>query len=507
MLAKVVLGWGEAARDNAPVPVRTLALLEPVTDIPNTYSLSISPRLGVLTLATAARRAGLGVEVYNDQIRKPRLGDLLRADMIGISILTNTAERGYAYADMIRGKRPVVFGGFHPTFLPEEALDHGDFAVRGEGEETLLELVDALNGGRPLSSVRGLSYRADGEVRHNPDRPVAEQYLDHSPDYAAVSGLARSLRRPLRGYPLRLLFLPATHTSRGCPRNCRYCTVIGMAGRVPRYRDIDLAVDELRNATQMARRAIVIADDNLTANLPRAKEFLRRIIAASIPPQWRLTAQLEMSAFRDDELLALLREANFELLHVGYESVNRETLRNWRKPITQDMLFEPATQARKHGLRINGMFVLGSDCDTRGTVRDTVDFAIESELATMQMWILTPLPGSDVYRETRDENRIFNARWAHYDCQHSTFFPRRIRPSTLQREVRAAYRRFYTLRRMTTGPGNRLTYGLNAYRMDGWMKRYAKKLERIEAAYYDGELLRPERLSSHVLARTTRVLS
>lgn len=487
--------------------VRRIGLVEPITDIPNIYSLAISPRLGVLTLASIARHAGYGVEVYSDRVRRPSRKDLLRSDLIGISILTNTADRGYEYARLIRNERPVVFGGYHATFFPDEALQHGHFVVRGEGEKTLLELVDALNGKRSLDSIQGLSYHEGGRVRHNPDRPVADDYLGSSPDYDAVRGLLPSLRNTIRGYPLRLVFAPGTHTSRGCPRCCRYCTVIHMAGRTPRYREIDLCVEELRRAAEMTRKDVFIADDNLTMNMPRAKEFLRRLIAARLPSRVTLTTQIEASAFCDDELLALLREANFELLHVGYESVHVETLRNWHKPITKDHMHLPAKQARKHGLRINGMFIVGSDCDTEDIVRETVEFAVESDLAAMQLWILPPLPGSDIYRETCEENRIFNQHWKHYDCQHSTFFPRKIRPSTLQRAVRQANRRFYSLSRVVNGPGNRLTYGVNAYRMDGWMKRYAGELERIESDYYDGETLRVERLTTHDPRRTTAVLS
>ena len=92
------------------------------------------------------------------------------------------------------------------------------------------------------------------------------------------------------------------------------------------------------------------------------------------------------------------------------------------------------------------------------------------------------------------------------DCQHSTFFPKRIRPSTLQRAVRAANRRFYTLSRIYHGRGNRLTYGLSSYRMDEWRKRYARKLQAVEDSYYDGENLRTERLACHNPEVTTSCL-
>jgi radical SAM superfamily enzyme YgiQ (UPF0313 family) len=279
-----------------------------------------------------------------------------------------------------------------------------------------------------------------------------------------------------------------------------------MAGRKLRYRDMDRCIDELRRSSTLARKDLFIADDNFSINVPRVKEFLRKLIAAKIGQRYTLTTQIEVSAFQDEELLSLLKEANFELLHVGFESINEEALLNWNKTITREQMLLPGRQAEKHKLRINGMFVVGSDCDSEETIRRTVEFAIESNLAVMQMWILTPLPGSGIYQETHGENRIFNSCWKHYDCQHSTFFPRKIRPSTLQRAVLEANRRFYSPSRLYHDPGSRSTYAINIYRMFGWMKRYEKKLRVIEAPFYEGENLRLERLTSHDREETTSFL-
>ncbi len=110
----------------------------------------------------------------------------------------------------------------------------------------------------------------------------------------------------------------------------------------------------------------------------------------------------------------------------------------------------------------------------------------------MQMWILTPLPGSDVYRQVSEENRIFNIDWKYFDCQHSVFFPRLMKPSTLQRGLVEANRKFYTYRRMFHNAiGNRITFGTAAFFMDKSLREYEKKLKRIEDEFYtkDGTLI------------------
>ena len=129
-------------------------------------------------------------------------------------------------------------------------------------------------------------------------------------------------------------------------------------------------------------------------------------------------------------------------------------------------------------------------------------------MAVMQMWILTPLPGSDVFRQTLEENRIFNNHWSHYDCQHSVFFPLRMKPSTLQKAVRTANKRFYKYSRMfLNAPGNRITYGINAHLMNRWMAQYEKKLNKIEDSFYanDNRLV-PEALNGLNRDTTTACL-
>ena len=107
-------------------------------------------------------------------------------------------------------------------------------------------------------------------------------------------------------------------------------------------------------------------------------------------------------------------------------------------------------------------------------------------MATLQFFILTPLPGSEIYQQLEQEHRIFNHDWSHYDCHHSVFFPKQIQPSTLQRCIREGNNRFYSFKRMLDrAPGNRVSYGINVHRMNGWMRRYERGLRRIEQDYYD----------------------
>jgi len=493
-----------------PIPellpvIKSIALLEPNTDIPNIYSLTVSPRLGLPAIGSILKEKGYHVDIFIEKIKRPSVEKLLDHDLVGISVLTNSCSKGYAYSDKLRRHgQKVVLGGPHVTFLPEDGLRHADFVVRGEGEETLPELIDALNTHRPLDAIQGLSYRQNGHIRHNPERDFGSHYLDVSPDF----GLIKGVEQFSRGLLSRYRFIPMVYTSRGCPLHCRYCTIAGFAGRTPRYRPLTRCLEDIRHVLEISRKDIGIADDNFTMDIQRTKAFLRGLISQGVSSQYTFMTQIKVNAFKDEELLALLRDANFELLHVGYESISEDTLRDWKKAQSLEEMFRSVEQSRKYHLKINGMFVVGSDHDTEETVQKTTDFAIENDLAAMQIWILTPLPGSDIFRQTLQENRIFNRQWRHYDCQHSLFFPLRIRPSRLQQAVRMANKRFYSFKRMFFhAPGNRVTYGINAHRMDQWMRRYERKLKRVEEGFYSQNHLLPEKLFRLDHRHTTRALA
>ncbi|MEQ8188792.1 MAG: radical SAM protein [Candidatus Eremiobacterota bacterium] len=471
--------------------IKKVALIETHTDIPNIYSSFVSPRVGIPIIGSILKSKGYDIDIYNDKIKKPGIKQLLQYDLIGISSLTNTSPAGYKYADGLKKhNKTVVLGGPHATFLPEEGLCHADYVVRREGEETLIELIEAINNNKPLEGIKGLSFRRNGNIIHNEDREFKDEYLKISPDFSLIKGAEDAKKGLISKYT----YFTNVYTSRGCPYNCRYCTVIKIAGRQMRYRDLDDCIEDIKLAARdiSIYKTIGISDDNLTINMPRAKEFLRKIINEKFPEHIGFTVQLKIDSFKDDEFLSLLRDARFRIVHLGYESINQNTLNNWNKSQSIEDIKFTVEQGKKFNIKINGMFVVGSDVDTKETIEKTVDFAIDSGLTTMQMWILTPLPGSDVYRQINEEHRIFNTNWKFFDCQHSVFFPSLMKPSTLQSALAEANKKFYTFKRMFYNAiGSRITYGTNAHMMDRAIRDYAKRLKNFEDKFYtkDGELI------------------
>ena len=219
-------------------PIRKVLFIEPRNPRPHIFSRVAIPRLGSVLLATILRNQGLEVKVVVEEINQPQLNSLdFHPDLVCISSLTPTTPRALQLGDYYRQQGiPVAMGGPHPSFLPEESLEHADFVVCGEGDEALPELIEALAGHRSLESIGNLCYHKNGAIQKNPWRPFFKD-LDALPipDYSLIHGW-----RPGKQAVISIA------TSRGCPFGCRFCSVILLFGRQFRYNSIDRVIDEIR---------------------------------------------------------------------------------------------------------------------------------------------------------------------------------------------------------------------------------------------------------------------
>ena len=219
-----------------------IAFVEPQAPNLHIFSRYPQPRLGTFILGTMMKQRGWEVEVFIEEFRKVDFDWLASADLVGISTITSTAPRAYAIADRVRAAGGcVIMGGPHVTYLPEEALDHADFVIRGEGEDALAAFIDARERGDGWAAVPNLSYRdpaKNGTVVHNPLRPPCGD-LDRLP-FPDLT-----LLRPDGSGSRTLLSIPV-QTSRGCPFDCSFCSVTGMFGRKFRFRSTENVIEELR---------------------------------------------------------------------------------------------------------------------------------------------------------------------------------------------------------------------------------------------------------------------
>ncbi|HEX8948019.1 MAG TPA: radical SAM protein [Dissulfurispiraceae bacterium] len=392
-------------------------------------------RVGTVLLSTILKEMGYEVRAFIEDIAAPDWTFIENSDLVCISTLTATAPKAYRTGEKLREKGiPVVMGGVHPTFLPEEALRYSDFVIRGEGDHALPLLLRSLETGSPsLKDIGGLSYRDKrGTVMHNPPgKFLDERELDRlpTPDFSLVHKW-----RPSLVYPLS--------TSRGCPFDCKFCSVIHVFGRKYRFKSVENVLGELKGSRSVSKATRFFVDDNFTAHKNRSKELLRGMIAEGLTEDWVAQARTDVAA--DPELLRLMADAGCHTLYIGFESINPKTLAAYNKKQELDDIVKCVRRIKEHGMHIHGMFVLGADTDDVGVIERTADFAADAGIDTMQLAVLTPLPGTPLFDEMKESGRLLHTDWSKYNVQHVVFEPARMTPKTLQLEIVKGMGRFYS---------------------------------------------------------------
>ncbi len=454
--------------------MKKIVLIEPQSRADHVYKSVRMPRLGLPLLGAQLKAAGYNVSLYMGQGAFLPWAKIVDADLVGISTTTSTSREAYRMAGYLRSLHiPVVLGGIHATYMPDEAMHYADYVVRGEADRIFLPLVNAVLSGVLPEDIPGASYWHDGVLRHNPCGELYQVDLNELPlpDLTLAEG-----QKPLRSIPVM--------TSRGCPFNCTFCSVTPMFGRRYRFRDTDKVLEEL---ALYRGRSVFFCDDNFTANPARSKQLLRGIISERIGLKgWG--AQVRVDAARDEELLELMRQAGAGIVYIGLESINPATLEQYNKQQTVDDIIYAIQRFHKYGMRVHGMFVFGGDGDTIQTIRDTVDFALKARVDTVQFLTLTPLPGTPLFAQLEKEGRLLTKEWELYDGHHAVFQPAQMTPEELQRETLLAFKRFYSLHNLLK---NRAATGWKTafYRGMGWWQVrsferknhwYVRQLEQMQ---------------------------
>jgi radical SAM superfamily enzyme YgiQ (UPF0313 family) len=415
-------------------PMNKILFIEPRSPQEHIFSRVAIPRLGSLLLGTILKNRGLEVKVVIEEMSAPDYATLdFEPDLVCISTISSTAPRAYELADFYRQQgKPVVLGGAHASFLPREGLEHADYVVCGEGEGALPELVDALAGGDDPSGIQNLCLRQGETVLQNPWRPLVED-LDALPipDYSLIHGW-----KAKRGKGV-----VSIATSRGCPFNCSFCSVIILFGRKHRVNSVDRIMAEIHQ-NGLAAHHIFFCDDNFTANRVRTKELCERIIKENLRIEW--SAQVRVESAKDPELLDLMARAGCFAVFVGLESINPATLKAYNKSQTVEGIKDCVVNFHRHGINVHGMFVFGSEEDHYQVIRDTVKVSRQLDLDSLQYLILTPVPGTPFYKEMEAQNRIICRDWSQYDGHHTVFQPRQFTPYELQMETNRAMKKFYS---------------------------------------------------------------
>lgn len=413
------------------------------------------PHIGVVYVASFLHAKGVDVRVIDspaEGLNLPGVVKRIRDLSPGVVALTaNTYQLGEARAVAREAKAALpgvraVIGGYHASALPEQTLrEFGefDFVVYGEGEETALELLRAIEGGGDVSEVRGIARRSDGEIRVNPPRPWIEN-LDSLPfpayelfpvhRYRGPYVIFSGLQRPL-----------SACTTRGCPYRCVFC--FRSAGDRLRARSVESVVGELQNDVEKFNPTqILFTDETFTINRAHAARLCEEILRRHLDRRFRWFCQTRVDAV-DRELLALMKRAGCIVVSYGVESGDQKILDGMGKRIKIEDAVEAVRMARRAGILVDTNFIIGNPGDTHETIRETIRFAIRLDPHAASFAILTPFPGTEVARlAERGEGglRLVSGDWQHYSKQlGSALELEHVSSSDLLSFHRRAYQSFY----------------------------------------------------------------
>lgn len=402
-----------------------------------------TPSIGLLTLATVVKEHYDDVFMYSESISKIQWKDVLDADIVFIGIFTFAAIRGYALADEIRRRSDavVVMGGLHASMNASEACEHCDYVLLGEGEESILELLDVLQSGGAVDQIKGLAFMRDGEVVSTGMRCPPEN-IDIIPNRDLLWHYQK-----MAGYNT---IWAQVHASRGCPHNCDYCALVRHFGRKVRKRSPQNIVDDIRYSIDFhdkkhfrLAKILWLTDDNFFADRQWAMEVLQAIIDSGI--RYHFTIQARYEVGYDNEMLAFLKKAGFDEIAMGIEFLEDEAFENYHKQSTYRDIERSVENIQRHGLRVRGLFIVGADNHEKGVGDRLADFVIRHNISGVLIQSMYFVPGTPVYETHKD--KLIHRDWSKYSG-HVVHYPEKISPYDLQCEIIHASRKIYSRRRL-----------------------------------------------------------
>jgi radical SAM superfamily enzyme YgiQ (UPF0313 family) len=343
------------------------------------------------------------------------------ADLVGITAFTSSANRAYEIAAAYRKRGvPVVMGGIHASMCTEEALRFVDAVVVGEAETAWPQVVADVEAGQLQRVYRG--------------------------EWADLAGLPR---------PRRDLFRPdymfaSVQTSRGCPMDCEFCSVTAFNGRRYRRRPPEEVLAELETIPQ---KMLFFVDDNIIGYGRESREqalaIFRGMVERKLDRWWFCQASLNFAD--DDEVLHWAGRAGCKMVFLGLEAEEVDALAEVNKRLNLRRGVESYEEAfrriHRAGIAVLGAFIFGMDGDTPEKLRSRADYMVRSGVDVMQKTFLTPLPGTRLFDQLRDQDRLlytdFPGDWERYDMGEAVHQPRGMTPETLAQVMGESSRRMY----------------------------------------------------------------
>lgn len=433
-----------------------ICLISPPYDSAVKSVVGIStPPLGLAYIASVLRQMH-ELKIIDSNILNFTIDDVEKElksfdpDILGITSVTPSIYQAYKVAETAKKVNEncvVVLGGPHATFLPRQTLEeckHVDIIVRGEGEETIKELVSVIEKEETLDRVKGLTFRKGNEIFDVEPRPFTR-------DIDAIPFPSRDLL-PMHLYHFNGVKYTTMLTSRGCPFRCSFCSSSRLFGGHWRGRTPENVLEEMGEVYEEYNiRNIEFADDTFTLDQKRAERVCDEIIRQGWDISWGTSSRVDTLS---RALVEKMKKAGCWILFLGIESGCQKILDAVGKRITVEQARKAVKIVKDAGIRVLGSFIIGFLQDTTETIKETIKFAKSLNLDYAEFSILTPYPGTPIFDYAKENNMLLTEDWSRYTAIEPIV---KIEGAT-EKQVKALFQKAY------------ITFYLRPRIVMGWLK-------------------------------------
>lgn len=423
------------------VPFKRILLVKPSGRKGLSFAFDMIP-LGLEYLAAYIEDVVEQVNIVDLELDRRTFQDCLdfyRPDLVGISLSATEHNQTLKLAKIAKQNGAVtVVGGYHPTSVPDVMLSHKqiDIVVRGEGEQTLRELV--AHGS--AEDVLGCSYRKNGEIIHNANCPrIAD--LDSIPFPA----------RHLRQYPYksadRKTDCDVLMMSRGCHGLCSFCCEPSMSDGCSRCRSPENVMEEILEMAKFHAGkpvSVMFADPNFIGNARQVERLCDLLIEHDLNIEFGALVRADMMA-NNPRIVQKMCKAGIVKFEMGIESPNSKDLQSTKKGVATKFHKQAVQNIRAYGGRAGGTFVIGLPDQTEEEIKTFPVYAKEIGLTAAAFGIATPFPGTDFYKELEAQGLIFETNWDNFDEMHSVFKAKHLTKERIEELATFSMAKFWNI--------------------------------------------------------------
>ncbi len=340
-------------------------------------------------------------------------------DLVAITAMTMQVERAYQIADAFRERGvKVIMGGMHPTVLPQEVKQHADSVVIGEADYLWEQILDDCQSNNLQDFYEDTSFRD------------FEKLVIPKWDNLNLGIYAKRIGAKL---PIMPIF-----TTRGCPLGCKFCSVTKFFGKSIRVKPVSHVIQEIEST---GATEYLFVDDNITCNPDYSRELFGALAGRNL--NWM--SQISTTVMKNPDLIDLAAKAGCSGVLVGVETLSQPSLKTVNKGFNKvEQYEEMIARMHKNGIKPLLSFIFGFDEDTPDQLRYTVEFCKKNKVGIATFWILTPLPGTELFAEMEKEGRIEYDDWTMFDCTKVLFQPRNFSKQQLYDSYWKSYQELFT---------------------------------------------------------------